>query len=203
MFPALNLLADASGLHRCLRLKKIGQGRFAHTGRTGQDRGLPAQIIPHSLHTGFLVRADKHDRISGLLINASVLLLLCPVFQICLIKTDGHRNILSQHHNQKTVQQVKVRIRLGNCKNHQCLVHIGRCRTYQHIFPWKYLIDISLQGCLVQHRKFHVVSHDRLDSPVAENSFCLAGIYLIMSIVDIIKACDSFNDFSCHIYDPF
>ena len=203
MLSTLDLFTDASGFHSRFRLQKIGQRRFAHTGGSCQDCSFSAQVIPHGLHTGFLIGAHKHDRITGLLVYITVLPLLFLRFQIRLVKADGHRNILCQHHNEKTVQKIEIRIRLRDGENHQRLIHIGRCRTHQHICPGKDLVDIPLQRLLVQHGKLHIVSDYRFDAPVSKNSFCLAGIYLILSVMDVIKARDSFNDFSCHLSIPF
>ena len=87
---------------------------------------------------------------------------------------------------------------MGQGKYHQRLVHIGRSRAHQRIGPGKDHVNIALPRLLVQHGKFHIISYQGLDLPIAEHALGLTLINPVLTIVYIVKTGNSLNDLTCH-----
>ena len=124
---------------------------------------------------------------------------LLPGQKVALVKADRNRHFLIFHHNQKTVQQIKIRLRLCRCKNHKRLIDVGNRRTDQGIFSRKNLLDISKHLLLIQDGNRHIIAHQRLDLLVAENSFCLTFINSGSRYVNVVESGNSFYNLSLHI----
>ena len=133
------------------------------------------------------------------LVNGAVLIHKPGLSQIHLVKTDGDRYSLNPHHHQKAVQQIQIGFRMGDGEHHQGLVHIGHRRTDEDVGSGKDGVNIAFLLLLVQYRKLHIIPHKGFDFTVAEHALCLTLVHMVPSVIDIIKACNSFDYLTCHI----
>jgi len=107
------------------------------------------------------------------------------------------------HHDQKTIQQVKIGLWLTDGKNHQCLIHIGNRRTDQFAVPGKQFCDISLFLCFIYDFHLHIVPDQWFPVVLTEDTFCLAFIDSVRTMqsipcMDIIEAGNSFYNLALH-----
>ena len=133
------------------------------------------------------------------LVNGAVLIHKPGLPQINLVKTDGDRHALNSHHHQKTVQKIQIGFRMSDGKHYQGLVHICHSRTYENVGTGKDGVNIAFLLLLIQNRKLHIVPHKGFDFTVAEHALCLTLVHMVPAVIDIIKACNSFDYLTCHI----
>ena len=120
--------------------------------------------------------------------------------KIGLIKTQNDRNLFPLHHNQKSIQQIVVRLWFRYRKYDQCLIYIGHCRTDQFIFSRQNPGHISCFFRFIQNLDFHKISDERFLAFLSENSFCFALINAGFFYVYVVESGNSFHNLSCHTH---
>ena len=107
------------------------------------------------------------------------------------------------HHDQKTIQQIKIGLWLTNGENHQRLIHIGYRRADQFAVSGKQPCDISLFLCFVYDIHFHIIPYEGFSVVLTEDTFCLAFIDSVRTMqciprMDVIEAGNSFYNLALH-----
>ena len=147
-----NFLTDSPRLHLHIRLQQIGQRRFSHTAGSGRRRCPAPQQASQFLHSPPRLCACEKQAVTAGPIHPAQLLLLCRRQQIRFVKTDQTGQSLLLHHNEKTVQQVKIRFRLLYGKNNKRLVDIGHCRPDQCVSAGKDRLHVPFLCPFIQNR---------------------------------------------------
>ena len=174
MLSSFNLSADLAGFHICLRIKSIDDRGLANATWPCHHCGFALQPLSDRIYAFLQLSADKKHFITAFSISLDQFLLFLFSGNILLVKADQTGKGLLLHGNQKTIQKIIIGIRLHDSKDHKCLIHIGRRRTDQCVFPWQDLCDITDHFFHVHRHHLYQISYKRLFLFLPEYSLGLA-----------------------------
>ena len=110
MLSPLDLLTDGAGLHHCAGLQAVYQRGFTDTAGTRHRSGLAAKQLLNGIYPFLSGCADRDRTESRLFVNGTIIFLFAFLVNILLVKTDNAGNVLLLHHDQETIQQIKIRL---------------------------------------------------------------------------------------------
>ena len=198
MLATLQFFADLTSLHLHFTLHTVGNGRFAHTGRSCNYCCFSIQYLTDLIHSLSFIGTGKHYTISASSVDFVKLFHFILVSHIFLVEADNRRNFLLFHHDQKAVQKKKVRLWVLHGKNQKCLIYVSNSRADKRIAARKNGSHTAFLLLLIQNGNLHIITYQRLEIILSKNSFCLTFVNIAVFRIDIIEACNSFNDLSLH-----
>ena len=107
--------------------------------------------------------------------------------EVPLIENDDRRDILLLHEHQEPVQRAVVRVRIPYRKYYHCLIDICDCRPYEGILARHDLVDNAFPSVIINYLEYNMVAYKRLDVLVLENAARLAGVFIVILGLYVIK----------------
>ena len=93
-----------------------------------------------------------------------------------------------------------MRIRFCDCKNHQCLIDVSHCRTYQFILTRQDFYDIAFLLGFIQNLYLYIISDQRFYLFFTKYPFCFTFINTEFYYMNVVESGNSFYNFSLHIF---